>query len=103
MHENLSMMHHFHLVHMDIKPDNIMFSPYYKRVVFIDFGLSRIISEPIGVKTLSNYIGTPHYWSPEMNKCFLSKKPKFIDLYYNDLYCLSVTIKDIVLAGEFNH
>lgn len=69
-----------------------MYSPSYDRPVFIDFGLSRIISENIGETTLTNYVGTVDYWSPEMGKCYLEKKALHIDLYYNDLYGLEKTI-----------
>ena len=44
-------MHKLHIVHQDIKPENIMYSLSYNRPVFIDFGLSRIIDEEIGLKT----------------------------------------------------
>jgi len=32
-----------HIVHLDIKPDNIAFSPKLNCLVFIDFGLSKSI------------------------------------------------------------
>lgn len=38
--ESLALMHHFKMVHLDIKPENIMLSPTYRKPVFIDFGLS---------------------------------------------------------------
>ena len=51
-----------------------MYSPGYDRPVFIDFGLSRLVEENIGFKTITNYVGTIDYWSPEMGKCFREKK-----------------------------
>jgi serine/threonine protein kinase len=33
-------MHQFYITHNDIKPDNIVYSPTYKKFVFIDYGLS---------------------------------------------------------------
>ena len=41
--ENLAILHKLHVVHQDIKPNNIMYSPFYDKAVFIDFGLSKII------------------------------------------------------------
>jgi serine/threonine protein kinase len=38
-------MHSLKLIHFDIKPENICFSPYFQKYVFIDFGLHRIIKE----------------------------------------------------------
>lgn len=36
----LKRLHSFQIVHNDIKPDNICFSPNLNEFVFIDFGLS---------------------------------------------------------------
>lgn len=33
-------MHLIRAVHSDIKPDNCMYSPSFKKNVFIDFGIS---------------------------------------------------------------
>ena len=41
-------MHRLHIVNQDIKPPNIMFSPKFKKMVFIDFGLSTIVEEKLG-------------------------------------------------------
>lgn len=41
--ENLAVLHKLSIVHQDIKPENIMYSPSFDRAIFIDFGLSRII------------------------------------------------------------
>jgi hypothetical protein len=35
-----------------------MFSPQLKKYVFIDFGLSQIINQDMGLKTKSNFIGS---------------------------------------------
>lgn len=41
--EQLAIMHNFHIVHLDIKPDNIAFSPSLNKPIFIDFGFSSVI------------------------------------------------------------
>ena len=51
MYQILDILHRLKIVHQDIKPDNIMFSPYKKKMVFVDFGLSRIIEEELGMQT----------------------------------------------------
>jgi len=39
----LRKMHMLRIIHMDIKPMNIMYSNTFKKNIFIDFGLSDII------------------------------------------------------------
>lgn len=41
-------MHELKIIHGDIKPLNIMWSPEYSRNVFVDFGLSTFLEENIG-------------------------------------------------------
>jgi serine/threonine protein kinase len=48
-------------MHMDINPNNVMFSRSMQKIVFIDFGLSEIIKEDCGFETLTFYRGTPNY------------------------------------------
>jgi serine/threonine protein kinase len=45
---NLALMHQLRIVHLDIKPENIMLSPSFRKPVFIDFGFSSLIEEQIG-------------------------------------------------------
>jgi len=35
-------MHSLGIVHMDIKPENLIYSTNYKKIVFIDFGLTQV-------------------------------------------------------------
>lgn len=55
----LGLIHCFNIVHRDIKPANIVFSSYFKKFVFIDFGFSSIIIEKIGFKSKSYFKGSP--------------------------------------------
>jgi serine/threonine protein kinase len=59
----LHLLHSLNIVHMDIKPENITFSPYFEEYVFIDFGLSKSIKEPIGAKTLTCFTGSFEFCS----------------------------------------
>ena len=56
-------MHILKIIHRDIKPDNIMYSPTFKKLVFIDFGGCLIINEPLGAKTFTYFFGTTKYCS----------------------------------------
>ena len=89
---DLSLIHSFKIIHFDIKPENIVFSPHYKKPVFIDFGFSEIIKEGRGFKTFSVFKGTPNFTSPEMLS-IMNEEASFVDLYYNDAFGLNLTLK----------
>ena len=82
-------MHRFQIVHSDITNFNFMFSRSQGKVVFIDFGLSKIIREEIGFKTYTSFRGTPTFVSEAMlNLLGVKNRWDFVDLYFNDLVCL---------------
>lgn len=85
---SLKIMHFLKIIHGDIKPSNIMWSPIYNKNIFIDFGLSKIIQENVGEMTLTNFFGTFAFCSSEMKNLMGMNKVGFIDLYFNDYYCL---------------
>ena len=80
-------MHMLQVVHRDIKPSNIMFSPTFKKNVFIDFGGSEALKETLGEKTMSRFVGTASYCSDQAFQ-LLSKNGMAGDLYYNDIFGL---------------
>jgi serine/threonine protein kinase len=63
---DLLTLHHFSIVHLDIKPMNILFSPSSKKLVFLDFGFSKLVKEILGQRTRTEFLGTPQYCGPEM-------------------------------------
>lgn len=84
-------MHLLRIVHKDIKPSNIVFSPSVGDLVLCDFGISHQISEQIGFKTKTVQSGTFSFMSHEM--ALLSVvTPGYADLYYNDMHCLQVSL-----------
>jgi serine/threonine protein kinase len=54
------------IVHRDIKPLNILYSPTYKKPVFIDFGCSDAIKNTIGKLTLASFQGTMNFCTQEV-------------------------------------
>lgn len=90
-------MHSFYIIHADIKPENIVFSPSLNKPVFIDFGFSTIIKETPGKKKKTLFKGSPGFCSPEMlNLLSMSNPSEYIDLYYNDVYSLKNSFKDSI-------
>lgn len=62
----LGVMHSFGLIHKDIKPANIVYSPTIQDLVFIDFGVSECVKEKPGTNIYTFREGTRKYMSPEM-------------------------------------
>lgn len=96
----LLQMHRVKMLHLDIKPDNVCFSPFFGRFVFIDFGLSRIAREGLGAKARSQFVGSLQFCSPEMREAYFSAGERQLDLYFNDLHCLRQTLAEAQPARE---
>jgi serine/threonine protein kinase len=58
----LKKIHENKVIHQDIKPQNIM-KDKYGRYYFIDFGLSKIISDKKSTRRNPGFIGTPRFAS----------------------------------------
>jgi serine/threonine protein kinase len=56
-------MHFLKIIHFDIKPDNICYSPTQNRHIFIDLGLQKIVKEDLGKKTYTNFRGSLFFCS----------------------------------------
>jgi len=91
----LTYAHERHVVHRDIKPDNILIQREDGRVLVTDFGIARAVSEGADARLTATgmAIGTPAYMSPEQ-----STGERQID-GRSDLYSLGV-VGYQMLTGE---
>jgi serine/threonine protein kinase len=68
--DGLAVAHRRHLVHRDIKPDNVWLATDgpggpFLRVKLLDFGLARSIQGDANLTTQGMILGTPNYMAPE--------------------------------------
>ena len=59
----LAAAHRAQMIHLDIKPANVFLEGDRGKVLLMDFGIAKAMTDPVSVK--SPIIGTPEYMSPE--------------------------------------
>jgi PAS domain S-box-containing protein len=91
----LGLLHEHHIVHKDIKPQNIIINPENGEVKITDFSIaSRLSSEVASLSNPEQLEGTLAYMSPEQT----GRMNRSLD-YRSDYYSLGVTFYEL-LAGE---
>jgi len=86
--------HGRHVVHRDVKPDNIVVSETARglRVKVLDFGVAKLRDLPVtAITQTGSIVGTPHYMSPE--QCLGEE----LD-HRSDIYSLGIVLYEM-LAG----
>lgn len=64
--------------------------------IFIDYGMSDFVQESYGYQTKTYFRGCISFCLPEMIKILRSENgTEYVDVYYNDVYCLKKTIETI--------
>ena len=91
----LSFCHKNKILHRDVKPGNIYYSPEKKRFILADFGLSRSCFNPERAVTM---IGT--YLAPEILMGKPLKDSKGNERYNSDIFSLGIT--SLLLLAAFN-
>ncbi|MEA5594227.1 protein kinase domain-containing protein [Rivularia sp. UHCC 0363] len=91
----LDQLHHYQIIHKDIKPDNILINPITKEVKITDFSIASILPREVQFITNPDVLeGTLAYISPEQT----GRMNRGID-YRSDYYSLGVTYFEL-LTGE---
>lgn len=68
--ENLQKLHSLHIIHHDIKFENVCYSHAQGRYVLIDYGFSQPVEEGPGFKTSTCFKGSLNHCSDEMVELF---------------------------------
>lgn len=93
--ETLGFIHKNNIIHLDIKPDNILVNPDQSEVKIADFGISAVLTHANDELYNPDVIeGTLSYMSPEQT----GRMNRGVD-YRTDIYSLGVTFYEM-LTGE---
>lgn len=63
--KGLAYMHSLHLMHRDVKPENLLISDR-KELKICDFGFARQIKKSAGEEEMTDYVATRWYRPPEL-------------------------------------
>jgi serine/threonine protein kinase len=91
----LEYIHSHHLIHRDIKPQNIILCQTDRRFVLVDFGAVKDMSPIASIQTNAEYstaVGTPGFAPPEQ----LANYP----VYASDIYALGMTCIYLLTGKE---
>ncbi len=87
-------IHHSHVIHKDIKPQNIIVNLQKRQTKIIDFGIATILSREVQqIANLNVLEGTLAYISPEQT----GRMNRAID-YRTDIYSLGVTLYEMATS-----
>lgn len=105
---NLDLLHHMGIVHLDLKPNNIIYNKKTKQLMFVDFGFACLQPEddPTGIDEpcLVQMKGSPDFMSPELYLINYHRTPKIVDAWKfamsNDVWAVAI-IMVLILNGGY--
>ncbi|MEH2252414.1 ATP-binding sensor histidine kinase [Nostoc sp.] len=90
--ETLGELHSHHIIHKDIKPENILYNPNTEKIKLIDFSIASLLSkESPEITSLNLLEGTLAYMSPEQT----GRINRTLD-YRTDFYSLGVSFYEML-------
>ncbi len=91
----LGWVHDHNIIHMDLKPANMLFNPDNKQVKITDFSLASLMSRELQeIHHSDRFVGTPAYMSPEQT----GRMNRSID-YRTDFYSLGCTFYQLLTGS----
>ncbi|NEU77727.1 ATP-binding sensor histidine kinase [Nostoc sp. UIC 10630] len=92
--ETLGELHTHHIIHKDIKPENILYNPNTEKIKLIDFSIASLLSkESPEITSLNLLEGTLAYMSPEQT----GRINRTLD-YRTDFYSLGVSFYEMLTS-----
>jgi serine/threonine protein kinase len=90
--ETLGELHNHHIIHKDVKPENILYNPNTEKIKLIDFSIASLLSkESPEISSLNLLEGTLAYMSPEQT----GRINRTLD-YRTDFYSLGVSFYEML-------
>ncbi|XP_057858015.2 G-type lectin S-receptor-like serine/threonine-protein kinase At4g27290 [Cryptomeria japonica] len=91
--EGIEFLHLNNIIHLDIKPQNLMVDSKDKEVKIIDFGLSRHVDWEGTHRSTDRIAGTRGYWAPEY--CLSHKLS-----YKHDVYSFGIVVLEVITGQK---